>query len=131
MDYKQVLAQARADMGPYCKACDICNGRACRNSIPGPGAKGTGDGAMRNYDAWQQIRVNMDSFTKFADYFFDCFIMDLKVLDKIQNSLESVKDTKNQIVSIVNKLDKMLETTDKQLACAQRDKNEIILNADI
>ena len=78
-----------------------------------------------------EIQVNMDSFTKFADYFFDCFIMDLKVLDKIQNSLDSVKDTKNQIVSIVNKLDKMLETTDKQLACAQRDKNEIIINADI
>jgi len=61
MDYKQVLAQARPDMGPYCKACDVCNGRACRSNMPGPGAKGTGDGAMRNYDAWQQIRVNMDT----------------------------------------------------------------------
>ena len=61
MDYQQALAQARPDMGPYCKACEICNGRACRNSIPGPGAKGTGDGAMRNYDAWQKIRVNMDT----------------------------------------------------------------------
>lgn len=61
MDYKQVLEQARTDMGPYCKACDICNGKACRSSIPGPGAKGTGDGAIRNYDAWQQVRVNMDT----------------------------------------------------------------------
>ncbi|MBR2934776.1 MAG: alpha-hydroxy-acid oxidizing protein [Oscillospiraceae bacterium] len=61
MDYHQVLEQARPNMGPYCKACEICNGRACRSNMPGPGAKGTGDGAMRNYDAWQKIRVNMDT----------------------------------------------------------------------
>lgn len=78
-----------------------------------------------------EIQVNMDSFTKFADYFLDCFIMDLKVLDKIQASLESVKDTKNQITSIVSKLEKMLETTDKQIIRAEMDKNEIILKADI
>ena len=66
MDYQQVLAQARPDMGPYCKACEICNGRACRSNIPGPGAKGTGDGAMRNYDAWQKIRVNMDTLCENA-----------------------------------------------------------------
>jgi len=61
MTYQEVLENARKCIGSYCKACNICNGRACRNQIPGPGAKGVGDTAMRNYDKWQEIRVNMDT----------------------------------------------------------------------
>ena len=50
-------------MEGYCKMCPECNGRACRNQIPGPGAKGVGDTAIRNYDKWKEIRVNMDTLT--------------------------------------------------------------------
>ena len=63
MTYQEVLENARGQMGP-CKACPVCDGRACRNTIPGPGAKGTGDTAMRNYSAWQNIRVNMDTLCR-------------------------------------------------------------------
>lgn len=48
-------------MDGLCKACEVCNGKACRNMIPGPGAKGIGDSAIRNYDKWHDIRVNMDT----------------------------------------------------------------------
>ena len=61
MTYADVLAQARTCIGPYCKACPVCNGLACQNSIPGPGAKGTGTVAVRNYQAWQEIRLNLDT----------------------------------------------------------------------
>ena len=61
MNYNEVLASARGCVGQYCKACNICNGIACRNSIPGPGAKGIGDGAIRNYQKWQEIRVHLDT----------------------------------------------------------------------
>ena len=61
MDYKDVLEKARGNIGPYCKACAVCNGKACGNSMPGPGSKGPGNGAARNYDAWQKIFVNMDT----------------------------------------------------------------------
>lgn len=61
MNYKDVLVKARTCIGLYCKACPVCNGRACKNTMPGPGAKGIGDVAMRNYDAWQKIRVNMNT----------------------------------------------------------------------
>lgn len=44
-----------------CINCKVCDGRACSNHIPGPGAKGTGDTAARNYDKWKEIRVNMDT----------------------------------------------------------------------
>ena len=61
MDYKEVLEKARGNIGPYCKACPVCNGKACGNSMPGPGSKGPGNGAARNYDAWQKVFVNMDT----------------------------------------------------------------------
>lgn len=49
MTYEEVLTEARSCMGSYCKACPVCNGKACGSQIPGPGAKGSGDTAIRNY----------------------------------------------------------------------------------
>lgn len=64
MNYKEVLANARTCIGEYCKACNECNGKVCKNQMPGPGAKGIGDTAIRNYDKWKEIRVNMDTLTE-------------------------------------------------------------------
>ena len=61
MNYQEVLAQARTCSGPHCKACPVCNGLACKNTVPGPGAKGIGTGAIRNYQKWQELCVNMDT----------------------------------------------------------------------
>ena len=61
MTYKEVIENARTCMGPYCKACPECNGRACGNTMPGLGSKGMGDTAIRNFDAWRKVRVNMDT----------------------------------------------------------------------
>ncbi len=61
MTYEEVLAAARTCVGPYCKACPVCNGLACRNTMPGPGAKGLGTGAIRNYQKWQEVLVNLDT----------------------------------------------------------------------
>ena len=36
MDYNEILKEAAGLMGPYCKACPVCNGRACGNCVPGP-----------------------------------------------------------------------------------------------
>ena len=61
MTYQEVLENARAVLSKNCKACPVCNGKACGNHIPGPGAKGVGDTAIRNYEKWQDIRVNMNT----------------------------------------------------------------------
>lgn len=60
MTYKEVLQAAQGQMGP-CRACPVCNGRACGGTIPGPGAKGSGTVAVRNFDAWRNVRLNMDT----------------------------------------------------------------------
>ena len=76
MTFQEVLANAQEKMGP-CRACSVCNGKACRNTIPGPGAKGYGDTAIRNFEEWKKIRVNMDTicsnFTPDTGFdFFGC-----------------------------------------------------------
>ena len=64
MNYEECIELARPRIGKYCKACKECNGKACGNQIPGPGAKGIGDTAIRNYDKWKEIRVNMDTIAE-------------------------------------------------------------------
>lgn len=64
MTYQDILTNARTCIGPYCKACPTCNGKACGAQMPGPGAKGVGDTAIRNYDAWKKIRINMDTISE-------------------------------------------------------------------
>ena len=51
-------------MGNLCKLCKVCDGKACKNTIPGPGAKGTGDVAIRNFEKWRDVRVNMDTLVE-------------------------------------------------------------------
>lgn len=64
MNYSECIENARAKIGNYCKVCPECNGRACKNQMPGPGAKGIGDTAIRNYDKWKEIRLNMDTLVE-------------------------------------------------------------------
>lgn len=61
MKVEQILQKSRENMNDLCKSCPVCNGRACRNTIPGPGAKGSGTVVIRNYDAWKNIHLVMDT----------------------------------------------------------------------
>lgn len=61
MSYADLASAARGGIGPYCKACRTCDGRACAGVMPGPGDKGVGHVARRNWEAWQALRVNMDT----------------------------------------------------------------------
>ena len=75
MTYQEILNNARTCMGPYCKSCPTCNGLACKNTVPGPGAKGIGTGFIRNYQKWQELCVNMDTIceNKPVDTSYDFF----------------------------------------------------------
>ena len=64
MNYNECIELARGRVGKVCKACPECNGRACGNKMPGPGAKGIGDTAIRNYNKWKEIRVQMDTLVE-------------------------------------------------------------------
>ena len=64
MTYQEMVENARERLGGKWKGCLECNGRVCRNTGPGPGAKGIGDTAIRNYEKWKEIRLNMDTLAE-------------------------------------------------------------------
>ena len=64
MEYAQVLENAKKNIGPNCKVCPICNGLGCGNIMPGPGSKAPGNGAYDNYQAWRNIKLNMDTMVE-------------------------------------------------------------------
>ena len=80
MTYQEVWENAQGKMGPLCKVCPVCNGKACRSTMPGPGAKGYGDTAIRNFEEWKKIRINMDTLCEnfTPDTSFDFFGYSMK-----------------------------------------------------
>ena len=80
MKYKEILDNARTHIGQFCKACPECNGVACKNKMPGPGAKGIGMVAINNYNAWKDIYVVMDTIVenKKVDMSIDFFGQKIK-----------------------------------------------------
>lgn len=75
MNYQEVHEAANGQVGPFCKNCPVCNGKACGNTMPGPGCKFPGNTAELNYEAWQKIFVNMDTLNPNydPDISFDLF----------------------------------------------------------
>ena len=65
MTYAEVLKNARENIGQYCKACPVCNGLACKNQIPGPGAKGVGDTAIQINESWSEDGLDTTCNTTF------------------------------------------------------------------
>lgn len=61
MKVEEILQKSRENMNDLCKSCPVCNGKACKNTMPGPGAKGSGTVAIRNFDAWKNIHLVMDT----------------------------------------------------------------------
>ncbi len=75
LSWDEITRAARPVIGAHCKACPTCDGRGCKNAIPGPGAKGVGDVAIRNYQAWQALRVNMDAICPSGDIDTSCELL--------------------------------------------------------
>lgn len=73
MNDAERLEQARRVLAPHCKVCPVCNGRACAGAIPGPGGKGTGATAQRNYSYLENhVKLHLDAVYEPADR--DCSI---------------------------------------------------------
>lgn len=61
MTYEMVLQNQEKSWDHIVKVVLFVMERHVENQIPGPGAKGVGETAIRNYDAWQKIYLNMDT----------------------------------------------------------------------
>ena len=63
MSYAELAASARGNIGPFCRACPVCDGRACAGVMPGPGDKGTGRVAEKNWRSLVVVTtIDMDKY---------------------------------------------------------------------
>jgi len=69
------------------------------------------------------LQVTVDSFLKFADFFFDGLFADWAVLDHINQAQSRVENTKGQIKRVLALLKKMREDVDVQIA-DEKEKQE-------
>lgn len=77
------------------------------------------------------MKVSIDGFLLFADYFFDGVFADWVVLDKINKSQAQVKNTKRDIENVINHLTTMLSATNENLKNEKLLLNNLITKAKI
>ncbi|MDQ0287557.1 isopentenyl diphosphate isomerase/L-lactate dehydrogenase-like FMN-dependent dehydrogenase [Desulfofundulus luciae] len=59
MNWKELREAAREKLKGYCRACPICDGRACAGEVPGMGGTGTGASFKANIEALARYRLNL------------------------------------------------------------------------
>lgn len=73
------------------------------------------------------IKVSIDGFLYFADYFFDGLFADWAVLDKINQSQTKVKDTKTQIERVMYHLKSISSSSKVEMESEKVRLNELVL----
>lgn len=75
------------------------------------------------------VRVNVDGFLRFADYFFDGIFVDFAVMDHISNSAEQVQAVHARISDVLERLHAMLSRTETELNETRAQADELVRRA--
>ncbi|MDF2589471.1 MAG: hypothetical protein K0S41_3312 [Anaerocolumna sp.] len=76
-----------------------------------------------------QIHIDIEGFSKFADFFFDGLISDWVVQSKINDSLSSVSQVRNQVNQVLVKLQTMQNSDKGKVTSLENELNQLIKNA--
>lgn len=74
------------------------------------------------------MQVNIDGFLRFADYFFDGLFADWAVGDRINESMSSVRSTKDQISRTLDRLFNMESSADQEIEKWKAALDELTVN---
>ena len=74
------------------------------------------------------LQVSIDGFLRFADYFFDNLFTDWMVMDKIGKSKAQIQDTKQQIESVLSRLDAMLTAAEQEQAEEAEKRDRLVVS---
>ncbi len=75
------------------------------------------------------LRVNIDGFLGFADFFFDGLFADWAVMDKISQSKMRVMDTAQQIENLLRHLEHRMGQTEDELGRSEKELDELIVKS--
>ena len=73
------------------------------------------------------VKVKIEEFLKFADFFFDGLFSNLAVKDKIEKSLASVKHAKYEIWAVISKLEDKLASAQQRHQRKLEERERMIL----
>lgn len=77
------------------------------------------------------IRVSVDGFLHFADFFFDGLFADWAVMERIKDSQTQVQNTKRQIEQVLRQLEGMLQSAESELTQTKAKLDELVLRAQV
>ncbi len=73
-----------------------------------------------------EIHIDIEGFAKFADFFFDGLISDWVIQSRINESLDSVRNVKYEVNSVLNKLEKLYSSVENNITeCNKELSNKI------
>lgn len=75
------------------------------------------------------MKVNIEGFTRFADFFFDGLFMDWMVADQISKSQKQIDLTTSQIEEALERLDKLLVKANSDKEYLQKQLEELVVRA--
>lgn len=84
---------------------------------------------LADIEIQNNIRFEMTEFGKLADFFIDGLIADWCMQSKIEDSLSSVQDLKEQVEEVLGKLDNMKDTQISQVVKLKKDLDELVIRA--
>lgn len=73
------------------------------------------------------IKVTIDDFLKFADYFFDGIFADWAVLDKISESKSKITSTRYEVMAVNSKLEEQIDRLEQRYREKITQREEIVL----
>lgn len=77
----------------------------------------------------EDLTVNLDGFTRFADWFFDGLFMDLTVMDEIEASKTRIEAVQEQLRRMIERLEGLLAEAQEKKACLEKELGEVLLQA--
>ena len=73
------------------------------------------------------IQVQIEECLKFADFFFDGLFADWAVMDEIEESISTVKNTRNEIMSVLSKLEDKLVNARQRHQRKEEEREKLML----
>ena len=84
---------------------------------------------LADVDIRMDIQIEVDSFLRFADYFFDNTFTDWAVLDRIRNTQSQIQQVDGSVRTIVSRLERNLEQCRQDIQQTAQERKDFLVNA--
>lgn len=84
---------------------------------------------LADVDIRTDVQIEVDSFLRFADYFFDNIFTDWAVLDRIRRAQSQIHEVDGSVRSILSRLEWDLDQCRRDKQTAEQERKDFLVNA--